>query len=46
MAKKILVGVDLGGNVALEVGLRYTLNGRNFPAGNQLTLGLSSSLGR
>ena len=32
-------------NVGLELGVRYTLGGQNFPAGYQMTLGLSTSLG-
>ena len=30
--------------LALEAGVRYSINGRNFPAGHQLTLGLSGQL--
>lgn len=37
--------VDIGANAALEAGLRYSLNGQNFPAGHQFTFGLSKSLG-
>ncbi|NKB71674.1 MAG: hypothetical protein GKR89_31755 [Candidatus Latescibacteria bacterium] len=36
--------IDLGGS-ALELGLRYTLSGQNFPAGFQTTAGLSASFG-
>ena len=36
----------LAGDTALELGVRYTLSGRNFPAGRQLTLGVSTSFGR
>ena len=37
--------VRLAGETALEVGLRYSINGRNFPAGHQVTMGISSTLG-
>jgi len=40
------LSVGLNEQTTLEVGVRYTLNGRNFPAGRQVTLGLSSSFGR
>ena len=38
------LSLGLSEQAALEVGLRYTLNGRNFPAGHQVTAGLSTSL--
>ena len=40
-----VLSVGLNDRAALELGVRYTLNGRNFPAGHQVTLGLSSTLG-
>jgi hypothetical protein len=36
------VSYHLAGGAALEVAVRSTINGRNFPAGHQLTAGLSS----
>ena len=38
------LSLGLGEQAALELGLRYTLGGRNFPAGHQVTLGLSTNL--
>jgi hypothetical protein len=40
------LSVGLGGGTALELGLRSTLNGRNFAAGHQLTAGLSAGFGK
>ncbi len=37
---------DVGRGTAVEAGLRFSLNGRNFPAGHQVTLGVSKSLGK
>ena len=37
--------IGLSGETGLELGLRYTINGQNFPAGMQMTAGLSSALG-
>lgn len=39
------LSIGLGGGTALELGLRSTLNGRNFAAGHQLTAGLSAEFG-
>lgn len=39
------VGWTLFGETAAELALRRTLAGRNFPAGNQLTVGLSTRAG-
>ena len=36
------VGYSVAKNTDLEFGVRYTLSGRNFPAGHQLLLGLST----
>lgn len=35
----------LGRNSAVELGMRFTAGGRNFPAGQQLTLGVMTHLG-
>ena len=37
------VSYRIAGEAALEVSVRSTINGRNFPAGQQLTAGLSTS---
>ena len=37
--------VGLWDETAVEVGMRYSLSGRNFPAGHQVVMGLSSSFG-
>lgn len=37
--------IGLWDEIAVELGMRYSLNGRNFPAGHQVVVGLSSSFG-
>jgi len=37
--------IGLWDETAAELGVRYSLNGRNFPAGHQLVVGLSSTFG-
>jgi len=37
--------IGLGKETAVELGVRYSLNGRNFPAGHQLVAGLASTFG-
>ena len=37
------VAWQLAGDTAVEAALRISVGGRNFPVGNQITLGLSSS---
>ena len=36
----------VGRHTVIEAAVRFSLNGRNFPAGRQLVLGLATTLGK
>ena len=36
----------VGQRTTIEAAIRFSLNGRNFPAGRQLVLGLATTLGK
>ena len=36
----------IGRRTVIEAAVRFSLNGRNFPAGRQLVLGLATTLGK